>query len=147
MKSEAAQVAALIKEELRKEWPSTKFSVRSEYFANGNAVRVSYTLTEDGPTLRQVERVTNKYQSGWFDGMTDMYNYDPDKTGPTAKYITVSANSHDLCERHKQAFLNYYGLQAFDDQEIMAKLGMWKEQALHRFVMDRVLGQKDGVRV
>lgn len=71
-KSDRAMAAANIKRELTRVFPGQKFSVKSEVFAGGDSVDVSW---EDGPTWEEVEKIINKYQSGDFDGMTDCYNY------------------------------------------------------------------------
>lgn len=88
-KNESAQVAALIKAELKEKFPNTKFSVRSEVFAGGDAVRVSYDKGTNSPNSKDVEKITNKFQMGYFDGMTDSYEYTYKGKGPTAKYISV----------------------------------------------------------
>ena len=79
-----------IRKELKAAFPETKFSVKSETFSMGHAVRISWT---DGPTVRQVEAVADKYEAGKFDGMDDYYTY---TTTPfnelfgSAKYVTTS---------------------------------------------------------
>ncbi len=84
-----------IRTELKLAFPRVKFSVRSESYAGGNAVRISWT---DGPTSQQVEKITGKYSGGSFDGMTDCYNY---RRSPwtevfgEAKYITESRHNSD----------------------------------------------------
>lgn len=62
-----------IRTELKRAFPSIKFKVRSDSFSMGNSVRIDWT---DGPTVSQVEQITDKYQYGSFDGMTDCYNYE-----------------------------------------------------------------------
>lgn len=86
MKTQSALCANEIKQLLKKEFPTIKFKVRSENFANGNAVRVSWNL---GPLEKEIDDLVSKYQYGHFDGMTDMYehsNYRKDIN--QAKYIT-----------------------------------------------------------
>lgn len=84
-----------IRTELKRAFPGVKFSVRSESYSGGNAVRVSWT---DGPTSQQVEKITGKYSGGSFDGMTDCYNY---RRSPwtevfgESKYITESRHASD----------------------------------------------------
>ena len=82
--TEAAQAAALIRAELKKAFPGTKFAIRSRNFAGGDAVDVDWT---DGPTRDQVEAITGKYNAGSFDGMIDLYTYGPKKDHATAKYV------------------------------------------------------------
>jgi len=98
-KSDHALAAANIKRELNRIFPGQKFSVKSDTFAGGDSVSVSW---EDGPTWEEVEAIINKYQSGDFDGMTDCYNYrgksDFRETYGDAKY--VHANRHVSTEKY-----------------------------------------------
>jgi hypothetical protein len=68
----AAATAATIKAELKKVFPEVKFSVTSENFSCGNSVDIRWT---DGPIAAVVENITRRYQYGYFDGMTDCYEY------------------------------------------------------------------------
>lgn len=84
-----------IRKELKKAFQGVKFSVTSESFSMGNAVRISWT---DGPTDESVSKITDKYSEGTFDGMTDCYNYErsywTDAFG-SAKYISTSRHYSD----------------------------------------------------
>lgn len=133
--TEAAQVAKFIRNDLKSKYPHVRFKVRSENFAGGDAVRIDYTMEDETyPKPEQVEGVVGKYQAGNFDGMTDCYNYDYSKKWLTVKYVQLQVDTKPLEEKHKQNFLNHYGLTAFEDQEIMSKLNMWKEQALYQYI-------------
>ncbi len=84
-----------IRIELKAAFPAVKFSVRSESFSMGNAIRIHWT---DGPTTKQVKEITDKYQAGSFDGMIDLYSYehtDFKSTYGDAKYITTSRELSD----------------------------------------------------
>lgn len=59
---------ANIRTELKKHFPATKFSVRSDH----SAVNIGWT---DGPTESAVEKITNSYKAGSFNGMEDIYEY------------------------------------------------------------------------
>jgi hypothetical protein len=86
--STAANASAAIKSELKGLYPGIAFSVRSDNFAGGNSVHVSWV---DGPTTREVDAHIGKYQYGHFDGMTDMYeNTNCRDDIPQAKYVQVS---------------------------------------------------------
>lgn len=85
-KSSHSNCAAAIREELKKVMPQFKFSVRSESFAGGDAVRVSW---ENGPTVAQVDAITNKYAYGRFDSMTDYSYSEYTENLPQAKYVTT----------------------------------------------------------
>lgn len=67
-----SDTAKEMRKELKRVWPSVKFSVRSKSYSGGCSIRVEYT---DGPTTKQVDEVIQKYQAGDFDGMTDSYSY------------------------------------------------------------------------
>lgn len=82
--SSHAQCAKDIRAELAKVFPLVKFRIRSQCFAGGNSVDVSWDL---GPTTRQVDAITKKYQHGSFDGMTDCYNYAKASTPSSAKFV------------------------------------------------------------
>jgi hypothetical protein len=77
-----------IRKELKKAHPFTKFAVSSKRFSMGNSITVSWV---DGPMIDEVERITNKYVAGSFDGMEDIYNYEPTdwtKAFGSAKYVS-----------------------------------------------------------
>lgn len=60
--------AKLIRKALKESFPAVKFSVRSERYAGGSSINISWT---DGPTGKQVERVAGAFEGGYFDGMID----------------------------------------------------------------------------
>ena len=70
--SSHAATAAAIKAELKAAFPNCKFSVTSDSFSGGDATRIHWT---DGPTSKEVEAITSKYQYGSFNGMEDIYEY------------------------------------------------------------------------
>jgi hypothetical protein len=90
-KSTHALGAANLKTELQREFPGVKFSVKSESYAGGDAIRVHWDF---GPTGDEVTKLTDKYREGDFDGMTDSYDYNHDNVWPDvfggAKYVTES---------------------------------------------------------
>lgn len=83
--SEAAQAAKLIRKELKAAFPKTKFSVTSEYFSMGNAVNISW---DNGPAKSEVHEISDKYEYGHFDGMTDCYEFSNKRTDiPQTKFV------------------------------------------------------------
>lgn len=62
-----------IRAELKKHFPTTKFSVRYESFSGGNAYRVSW---DNGASVPQVDEVVKKFGTRRFDGMTDSTYYE-----------------------------------------------------------------------
>lgn len=70
-----AETAKLVRAALRPAFPGQKFSVRSDRYAGGASIRVTYT---DGPAKAAVEAVVGRYAGATFDGMTDMKEYHRD---------------------------------------------------------------------
>jgi hypothetical protein len=103
-KSDSATTATAIKLNLKAIFPGVKFSVRSDNFSMGDSVDISWT---DGPKSDLVDLIADMYQSGSFDGMTDMYNYcdiDQRLKAPGAKYVSTHRN---LSEDFKKSLLPY----------------------------------------
>ena len=65
-----ALAAKAIRSELKKAYPTTKFSVTSQSYSGGNSVHVEWI---DGPTSFEVGEIAYKYQYGHFNGMEDSY--------------------------------------------------------------------------
>jgi hypothetical protein len=70
IKTISAQCAALIRQELKANFPQTKFKVTSSNYSMGDSVNVSWT---NGAAHEQVEQLLAKYQYGRFNGMEDVY--------------------------------------------------------------------------
>jgi hypothetical protein len=112
--SRHAAAAAALREELKSKFPGFKFSVTSESFSMGDAVRVSWT---DGPKTSEVEKISGKYQYGHFDGMSDMYeNTNCRDDIPQAKYVTESRHIAD--ETLTQVKEQIRGLNYFDFENL-----------------------------
>lgn len=88
-KTQAAYVAAIIKNELKAKFPGTKFAVHSTSYAGGNNVRVAYHHAPNTPDTKEIQGVVEKFQSGHFDGMNDTYEYTNKTSGPTVMYVFV----------------------------------------------------------
>lgn len=138
MLSTQAEVAKLIRKELKEKFPEIKFNVRSRSFSGGDDVNIDYT---NGVPADEIRKITNKYQAGSFDGMTDMYNYDYDKTGPTSKYIFVNRHiSEDVWEKTKKEIADRYDIKDINDENLwQKKLGMWSSTAVHRELVNKCL--------
>lgn len=59
------ETAALIRTQLKKNFPGVKFYVRSDH----NSINIDWI---NGPSTKAVETLTNSYQGGGFDGMIDL---------------------------------------------------------------------------
>lgn len=91
--STSANCAKAIREELKGAFPAVKFSVTSESFSMGNAVRIGWI---DSPITKEVESITDKYQYGHLNGMEDMYeNTNSRDDIPQAKYVTTNRKMSD----------------------------------------------------
>lgn len=92
-KSSHAGAAAAIKSELQNKFPGIKFSCTSDSFSMGDSVHISWT---DGPTTKDVEEISGKYQYGHFYGMEDIYeNTNRRDDIPQAKYVIESRKMSD----------------------------------------------------
>src|SRR3990167_4720445 len=105
--TQSAQTSKLIKNILKKEYPSVDFSVTSDNFANGNSVDVRWT---DGIPTKEIESFLRQFEYGSFDGMTDCYNYDNKHDHPQAKYVhasrSISENNRILIRKQLAEKMN-----------------------------------------
>lgn len=102
-----ALAAKNIKEELRCAFPGIKFSVRSETFSMGDAVRISW---DNGPTGKEVDAIVKDYCNSEFDGMQDLSTYvkkDKHKFG-SAKYVTTSRHCSEFMDQIEAALKPHY---------------------------------------
>jgi hypothetical protein len=63
------ETAKFIRKDLKDNFPNIKFSVRSESYAGGGAIRIDWT---NGVPEKDVKAIVDKYSSVSFDGMIDM---------------------------------------------------------------------------
>lgn len=98
-----AETAKAIRQELKAIFPTVKFSITSESFSMGNAVRIRW---EDGCTVEQVESIAKKYQYGTFNGMEDLYEIDNNNDDiPQVKYVSTSRDFSETRKREAAAEL------------------------------------------
>ncbi len=101
--SNHAGAAAMIKAELTAAFKGIKFSVTSDSYTGGDAVRISWT---DGATVEQVEAISAKYQYGSFNGMEDIYEYtNTNKDIPQTKYVTENRHESTEVEALREVFI------------------------------------------
>ncbi len=67
-----AETAKLVRAALKAAFPGVTFSVRSKSYSMGASISVRWT---DGPTEKDVERITGEYRGATFDGMIDLKSY------------------------------------------------------------------------
>lgn len=89
-------VSRNIKKELSLAFPAVKFSVRMRHHG---CVCISWV---DGPTSKQVDAITDKYESSNFDGMTDSYSYDRSAYGE-AVAVVLGRSQYVQTSRHLSA--------------------------------------------
>lgn len=103
----AKETAKKIRVALKENFPSVKFSVRSQTYSGGSSVNVSWT---DLPLREDVEEVVNRFKSGSFDGMTDMYEtsgyIENGVRYVGAKYISCSRELSDEYRTEIENYLN-----------------------------------------
>lgn len=82
--SDHARASKNLKKELQITFPGIRFSVRSDSFSMGNSIDIGWT---DGPTTKQVESISKKYEYGRFDCMTDMSSSDNSAYGQAVEIV------------------------------------------------------------
>lgn len=117
-KSCSANCATAIREELKKDFPNVKFSVKSSNFANGDSVHISWT---DGPTTLEVSKITSKYQYGRFDGMTDIYEYSNTiENLPQSKYVQtrreISEEVNNIVKEAVRKLFNFSNMTEWEQE-------------------------------
>jgi len=131
MKTVSAQCASEIRKELKSVFPHIKFSIRSENYAGGDAVHISYT---DGVPAEKVNAIVKKYQYGHFDGMNDIYENDNFRTDiAQAKYIMVN---RDISEKARESVKNMlivkFGMKEVNDEECQKVFGNWAADVIYK---------------
>lgn len=99
---DTAEVARMIRRQLKKAHAGVKFSVRISRYAGGSSIDVRWT---DGPTEKQVQEVTYGFEGKRFDGMID---------------LAYSANSW-YCEKHGARVAETYGHGMGDDGPVESR--------------------------
>jgi len=122
-KSDLVIGAKNIRIELKLAFPGHKFSVVSESFSMGDAIRVHWT---DGPKTEDVEQITSKYQEGHFNGMEDIYEYDRENVWAdvfgSAKYVSESREYSGEAKNKADEEFKTYDL---DKSELDRKKWQW----------------------
>jgi len=95
---------------LKGAFPGIKFSVRDRKCTHSRAVDISWI---DGPTAEQVEQITNRFQSGDFDGSDDCYKYARTPWSETfgdAEYVSCHRScSETLIQRAIDSLVQEHG--------------------------------------
>lgn len=128
--SSHAATAKAIRQELKNIFPTVKFSVTSESFSMGDAVRIKWT---DGPTVEQVEKITGKYQYGSFNGMEDIYESTNCRDDiPQTKYVSTSRKfseeaKQEMCQKLAIEWSEYGNLnkELYDYNYSIVRRALW----------------------
>jgi len=122
--------AANIRIQLKRAFPGIKFSVTSEVYSGGDAINIKWAM---GPTGREVEAITARYQEGSFNGMEDIYENNRENVWPElfggAKYVsenredgdaftTIAGHLCDLFGIERPAKNQYWTLNGLDDDKV-----------------------------
>ena len=137
--TEAAKAAKAIKAELKKAFPSIKFSVRSSNFSMGNSVDIGWT---NGPPDKAVEEITDKYEYGHFDGMIDLYKYSNVREDiPQAKYVFARRTLTDEIRATKKAEIaKEFGIEDPENEEEWYKIfHIWSQQVVYQELQNETL--------
>lgn len=109
--------AKLIRKELKANFPSIKFSVKSSSYAGGASISIRWT---DGPARKAVEKITDKFAGARFDGMDDSTEYmeaeyQGEKVRFGSDYVLTSRNlSRAFLEAVVAQFCKSWGIPMLD---------------------------------
>lgn len=139
-----AATAQAIRNELKKLFPSTKFTVRSNSFAGGDSVSIKW---ENGPTDDNVERVVGKYQYGHFDGMQDLYEHsNRRKDIPQVKFVQtrrdISEDTMEKVFKELQKTHAHFDLVTTIDESSIELLRHWSHWTAREYI-SRILSKID----
>jgi hypothetical protein len=106
-----AETAALIRKQLAKHFPETKFYIRSKVYSGGASIDIDYI---DGPTESAVKRITSSFEGAEFDGMVDLKSYNtgyllPDGSAALAVYAKDSQTDIHFTSPHPDAQRVHFG--------------------------------------
>ena len=83
------ETAKIIRTVLKREFPGTKFSVRSDKYAGGASIDIGWT---DGPLDREVSAVAKKFEAAGFDGMIDLKYHKEHYLRPDGSVLLAHTN-------------------------------------------------------
>ena len=145
MKSIPAQVAAIIRKELKKH--GIKARVRSESFSMGNAVNVNIKQDITPGAKKEIEAFCGQFQQGHFNSMEDIYEYSNRNDNiPQVKWVSVEVDySDEIRQAAKDHIDNIHGIDEWEKDKYawMALNGSWGEFWTSR--KPRIRVQQEGV--
>ena len=112
--SSQAQVASIIRKELKRRGITAR--VRSRSFSFGNAVDVTMTDLMPG-TIKEIREYCVQFEQGHFDGMTDSYEYDNIREDvPQTKYLNINVEYSDAMKQAAWDYLRSW--LGYDDKPV-----------------------------
>jgi len=141
MNTRSALTAQAIRKDLKRAYPTTKFTVHSKNYSGGDSISIHYVQTVTGAKEKDIEALLSKYVAGHFDGMTDCYNYNSDNQELTTKYLFIEADLENLKQEDKGECMNYYGLETDSDEECYKRLHDRFTFVLYKFIREIVLAR------
>jgi len=125
-KSIQAKTAKAIRKVLKNNFPNTKFSVRSESFAGGDSVNISWT---DGTTSKRVKDKVRKFQYGHFNGMIDLYESTNHRENiPQVKFVMTH---REMSDEARKRMIREHNTEWVDEAEIRNLNGYNDELQAH----------------
>lgn len=107
----AAETAALIRVQLKNNFPGCKFYVNSKTYSGGASINVKWI---DGPSKSQVEPILAAFNGADFDGMEDLKSYNtawllPDGSAKFETYAASARREIHYTQPHPEAVLVHFG--------------------------------------
>jgi hypothetical protein len=134
--SQAALCAKAIRKELKEKFPGVKFEIRSSNFSNGNSVDIKYV---DGPGQDKIRQIAEKYQSGYFNGSIDCYEYT--KHGddlPRSKYVFVKREfSPETLTKQKKQIGDKFGIGILEENTWYKQFNCYGQEVLYREITNK----------
>lgn len=112
-----SDTAKLVRKALKANFPAIKFSVRSDTYAGGASIRVSWV---DGPAAPAVERVTRFFSGSTFDSSIDLKSYvetewEGEKVHFGADYVFCNRNmSREFVTAVTSQFCKRFGIEMLE---------------------------------
>jgi hypothetical protein len=87
----ATDTAKLLRTQLAKNFPGVKFSVKTEKYAGGASIDITWT---DGPAEKEVKKVSDAFSGSGFDGMADYKTSNAAWLSPDGSVIFAECESY-----------------------------------------------------
>lgn len=109
------ETAKIVRGILKKEFPETKFLVRSKSYTGGSSIDIDW---EDGTSTKKVEALVGKYHGAEFDGMQDLKTYNDRPYANDFIFCQRTYSKEALDKKAKQIAKDYGILNGRDFSEL-----------------------------